>query len=183
MPKRTIRHFHAQNRRRAIVWVSALIITYAVIAATVYAQYGSIGSVVDFLTNVGLACAALLLLTLLWWFIATTEFMWGASIRAGLEMHSAIFSIIFVIVAVFISVFFYLRCNIIYDTNQQNRYGLWCIAMLPETFILMMYFCPPVNISKVILPGRGVPFWILRTLVTVGMTVCLYLTFIYNFVV
>ena len=153
------------NRGREAFWMLVLLGCTACNIMFVNSQYEGIGhpdSMGAFMWNFIFAAFAIFVLTLLWWGIVTTEtpaFLW---LRMGLEHNAAVCAFVFSLLAWLITGTFFFRNHIIYSYDERVTYSLYCVMMLPSAFTCLMYFRPPVQIAKVILPLSGFWYWLER---------------------
>ena len=105
----------------------------------------------------------------LWWRTANIHIRELAAWRRHLERYSFIDSLIPVAVVFLAAFVLYMRNPFIVHSDLTRRYRLNCIFVIPFLFSGMMYFRPPRQISRVIMPGPLPVTMFLRVVATVSM--------------
>ena len=180
MPK----ELRMENLLREIVWYIALGIGFGAVIYQITTQFVPIAdpdSVTRFLAYLSLMLLFSMLLTFLWWRGSSTEFAWLTPIRLMVQEHCFVFSLAFFGLLYLICVFLYAKCHWIYNEDRQSYYSLSCIFFLPQIYGALMYLIPPKHISRVIVPGWGIFYWLIRLILIAAFVAAARLQFISNF--
>lgn len=146
-----------RNTANIILWIAVLVGCFALVqyfVVELYRQVGDEESVRNFQQMLEWGLIYTAFLSFVWWFGAINECQPFAAIRNFFELYSLGCAIAFDVSAVLgillISLF---GAHGIY-ANNGHFYPLHCVFILPAAFVFLMYAFPPVNIQKVIFPGK-----------------------------
>lgn len=175
--RKSIRQAQSINFVLCALCLLSLVFCRLILERIVYFQFSQIGdptSIQAYITGLAHAWEFLTVLCLLWWFGAANggKMAWGAQWRDTIERSSFSCSLVVTVVA-FIGTFLvskFFGTGGISSANNFYYYPLGFIYILPVVFVCAMYVFPPVNISKVILPGNR---YKVVTIVVVLLTVVL----------
>lgn len=166
-----------------LLWYAVILGGGFAICYMILEQYSPIGdpdTVEHFLYGIAIMILTLCILSALWWRIANVSWEGLAFLRRTLEKHSFVCSVFPVITSfVVASLLYFLHGHLIYNMDMRHRYSLSCIYVLPLLFSSVMYAFPPVQIARVILPGKG--YRILRVVVSLSFFFAAVYQFASNF--
>ncbi|MBQ9348594.1 MAG: hypothetical protein IJT94_14870 [Oscillibacter sp.] len=142
-----------------------------------YSLQGNSASVQQYIDNLSFTLLILFIFQQIWWTLFTTEFLALSGLRSFSEQHSFLISLGFALFSFLFAGIQYVRCHAILLQGSEQSYLLSCVFELPLVLTCMMFACPPVNVSQVLLPGRGILYAILRFAVSgilLGLAVRLF---------
>ena len=174
-----------RNLFRELSWYLMLAGATGAVAFMAQNRYQALGepqSLSDFIVNLVIAGAALMLLSFVWWRVSTVRGTFLLTLRDSMEQYAFRWSLCFCLLAFALTLYFYLRCHMIVGSNGHSHYASDCVFMLPAVFVLMMYLLPPQQVSAVILPGGRIGCAIFRFFVSFLASAGAAVSFAINFI-
>ena len=154
----SVRYMKASNLTTLALWVLVLTLFSVLTQHFVAGEYQHVGaaeSVRSFRGMLVWDSAYILVLSLVWWFAVTNEFSSCAGIRDLFERRTFNCAVVFSALALFGPVAIGLFGEFGIAASNGHFYPLHCPFIPSAVFICLMYLLPPVNIQKVIFPGKS----------------------------